>query len=981
MSVLLRRTRRAHGWLTTLLRIGVVTTVVAGVSIAGMDAAFAATPTWPGSTYMGVLQNVQFKIPIAVTAGAPLTAMAVNSAPANVSGFGLQNIDLTHGTADMVGTYTAAPAGSTVTASIKATNASGNSNGSFTLEAYTCSWASTTGTTAVFDSNQSDYVTGSQSAYGTAITNGVTAGTTQLKPTCADIHVPGLGATTLILSNPFSGIITPNNNDNSSAESDMNAGCGTVSIFGTNTGNYGSSNCNGARTVPNPWANGGTLSLSIGTQTDVGDTNTALTACPPSQAAVDAGLVTCTVTGSSGSSSYSWNFSSDEFMYNGQPLPDTTTVTLGASNALAGHTVPITGGTHWWGNSGGAPVAGTGHTQSGSYYAIPAASVYVGTTRATAVQATSSVNISPVSYACGQASSSVAPNPCTFTPPAVSGSFTVPNCVDARRVQRLRRRAQHHPADGQRSRTTATRRRAAPVVAPTRRSRRSTSWHRRRSRARPMRRGAEADPFSFTVTTTSTPTAVLSKTGSLPTGLSFHDNGDGTATIAGTPGTGTHGIYPISLAADDGIGGVTHQSFTLTINLAPAITSSPSTTASEGDAFSFLVTADGVPTPSVAESGALPGGVTFTDNGDGTATLAGTPDAGTHGTYPITITATNGIDSPAQQNFSLVVEVGPTITSDANATATEGSAFNFTATATGSPTPGLSLGGALPSGLTFHDNGDGTATISGTPATGTQGVYALTITATNGVGTPAVQNFSLTVDAAPVITSASSATGTEGAALSFTITTTGLPAPAITEDGALPSGVTLLDNGDGTASLSGTPDPGSSGVYPLTITADNGIGTAAQQAFTLTIQVGPAITSADNLSVAGGAPFTFIVTTTGLPAPSVTQTGALPNGVTFQDNGDGTATLAGTPVTGSLGSYPITITADNGVDTAAQQNFTLVVLPVVSTTQATVSTTEGNSPAGKTLNIPINLSEASSQAVTVHYQTNDGPGAARGRWR
>src|SRR5215831_15873734 len=111
----------------TFLRIIVVSAVALGGSLAGMEAAFAAAPTWPGSTYMGVLQNVPFTIPIAITAGAPLTSMTVNSAPgANVSGFGLTNINLTAGTADMVGTYIAAPANTTVTASIKATNSSGN---------------------------------------------------------------------------------------------------------------------------------------------------------------------------------------------------------------------------------------------------------------------------------------------------------------------------------------------------------------------------------------------------------------------------------------------------------------------------------------------------------------------------------------------------------------------------------------------------------------------------------------------------------------------------------------------------------------------------------------------------------------------------------------------------------------------------------------------------------------------------------------
>jgi hypothetical protein len=47
--------------------------------------------------------------------------------------------------------------------------------------------------------------------------------------------------------------------------------------------------------------------------------------------------------------------------------------------------------------------------------------------------------------------------------------------------------------------------------------------------------------------------------------------------------------------------------------------------------------------------------VTFVDNGDGTATLAGTPAAGTSGTYPLTIGAANGVGSGASQSFTLTV--------------------------------------------------------------------------------------------------------------------------------------------------------------------------------------------------------------------------------------------------------------------------------------------------------------------------------------
>ena len=57
----------------------------------------------------------------------------------------------------------------------------------------------------------------------------------------------------------------------------------------------------------------------------------------------------------------------------------------------------------------------------------------------------------------------------------------------------------------------------------------------------------------------------------------------------------------------------------------------------------------------------------------------------------------------------------------------------------------------------------------------------------------------------------------------------------------------------------------------------------------------------------------------------MTGTGTLPSGVTFRDNGNGTATLSGTPASGSGGTYSLTITANNGVGSAANQTFTLTV--------------------------------------------------------
>src|SRR5204863_4931898 len=69
--------------------------------------------------------------------------------------------------------------------------------------------------------------------------------------------------------------------------------------------------------------------------------------------------------------------------------------------------------------------------------------------------------------------------------------------------------------------------------------------------------------------------------------------------------------------------------FILTVVQPPTITSANSTAFTVGTAGTFTVTATGVPTPTLSESGSLPGGVSFVDNGDGTATLRGTPASGT----------------------------------------------------------------------------------------------------------------------------------------------------------------------------------------------------------------------------------------------------------------------------------------------------------------------------------------------------------------
>jgi hypothetical protein len=180
---------------------------------------------------------------------------------------------------------------------------------------------------------------------------------------------------------------------------------------------------------------------------------------------------------------------------------------------------------------------------------------------------------------------------------------------------------------------------------------------------------------------------------------------------------------------------------------------------------------------------------------------------------------------------------------------------------------------------------------------------------------------------APAITSANNTAFTVGAAGTFTVTTTGLPAPSLMESGSLPGSVKFTDNGNGTATLAGTPTV--AGQFPITITASNGVLPDAKQTFTLTVlpvttSGAPSLTSAGSTTFVQGTAGTFTVTTTGNPTASLSESGSLPNGVQFTDLGNGTATLAGIPT--AAGQFPVTITATNGVLPNATQAFTLTVL-------------------------------------------------------
>ena len=199
------------------------------------------------------------------------------------------------------------------------------------------------------------------------------------------------------------------------------------------------------------------------------------------------------------------------------------------------------------------------------------------------------------------------------------------------------------------------------------------------------------------------------------------------------------------------------------VNDAPVFTSDPAglTPTDEDAVYTYNITATDVDNGAILTIAATtkPGWLTLTDNGDGTATLTGTPLNDDVGDNDVVLTVSDGIAADVPQSFTVVVantNDDPTVANPIadQPNVTEDAAFSFIIPA--NTFEDVDVGDALTltsdealDWLTFSDNGDGTATLSGTPTNSTDaGTTAVAVTADDGNGgTPPQDAFDITVTA------------------------------------------------------------------------------------------------------------------------------------------------------------------------------------------------------------------------------------------
>ncbi len=137
-----------------------------------------------------------------------------------------------------------------------------------------------------------------------------------------------------------------------------------------------------------------------------------------------------------------------------------------------------------------------------------------------------------------------------------------------------------------------------------------------------------------------------------------------------------------------------------------------------------------------------------------------------------------------------------------------------------------------------------------------------------------------------------------------------------------PNFSTFVDNGDGTASLSLSPQIGDANSYSITVSVTDEIDTTEEIILVTINEEGsepvnnsPIIANVTNQSVEENGILNVNISATDSDSDTLTlTTTSLPNFAVFTDNGDGTALFEFNPLVGDAGTYTINVEATDGID-------------------------------------------------------------------
>jgi hypothetical protein len=329
------------------------------------------------------------------------------------------------------------------------------------------------------------------------------------------------------------------------------------------------------------------------------------------------------------------------------------------------------------------------------------------------------------------------------------------------------------------------------------------------------------------------------------------DNGDGTWNYipAGDDDTSVSFSYTITDGTDTVAGSATLD--ITPVNDAPTTSPVTLTAISEDSGVRTITQAELLANANDIEGDGLTatgltissGSGALVDNGDGTWDYTPAADDDTSVSFSYSIT--DGTDTVAGSAMLDIIPVNDAPTTSLvtlTAIAEDSGARTITQAELLANAGDVEGDGLTATGLTISagngaliDNGNGTWNY--TPATNDDTAVSFSYSITDGTDTVAG---SATLDTtpvndAPIVTSSAVTAATEDAAYSYTITTGDVDGDALTITApTLPAWLTLIDNGDGTATLSGTPTNAEVGAHSVVLEVSDSAATGTQN-FTLNV--------------------------------------------------------------------------------------------------------------------------------------------------
>ncbi len=497
--------------------------------------------------------------------------------------------------------------------------------------------------------------------------------------------------------------------------------------------------------------------------------------------------------------------------------------------------------------------------------------------------------------------------------------------------------------------------------------------------------GAEGSLLTF-VTSASDPdgTTPSFTSSTLPTGATYIDNANGTATFSWTPDFTQAGGYSVTFRGTDGVA-TDSEVVSITIsgtNQAPVLAAIGAKSVNENANLNFGVSASDpdATTPTLTTS-ALPTGAGFTDNANGTGTFNWTPTLAQAGPYNVTFYATDGTVTDSEVVAITVNNVNqdPVLAAIGAKNVNENVNLNFGVSASDpdATTPTLTTS-ALPSGASFVDNANGTGTFNWTPTFAQSGPYSVTFYASDGTATDS-EVVAITVNNVnqdPILAAIGAKGGVEGALLTFGITASDADGttPTLTTS-ALPTGAGFVDNANGTGTFTWTPDFTQAGGYSVTFYATDGTATDSEVvAITIsTTNLAPILAAIGAKSVNENVNLNFGVSASDADATTPTlTTSALPSGASFIDNANGTGTFNWTPTFAQAGGYSVTFYASDGIATDSE----VVAITVNNVNQDPILAAIGAQNINENVNLNFNVTAADADGTTPSFTTSTLPSGA-----